>query len=201
MQNQQSDVNQQDLSVIHHLILLDRSASMRDIRYGVIAIFNQYLQRLKEDSSDVKKHVITFYSFAKPRLGVVLQEHYRQVDACNVNELDLESYQPKGDTPLNDAIVRASRLLYTQLELSGVVSKVNFTIITDGKENASVVETDDTVKTWILMLQNKGWEIEYLGLGINPERDSINKGIRHHKSFDKNPDGMMAFLTHINSKI
>ena len=195
MQNQKSDVNQQDLSVIHHLILLDRSASMRDIRYGVIAIFNQYLQRLKEDSSDVKKHVITFYSFAKPShfvLGDVRQD---------VNELDLESYQPKGDTPLNDAIVRASRLLYTQLELSGVVSKVNFTIITDGKENASVVETDDTVKTWILMLQNKGWEIEYLGLGINPERDSINKGIRHHKSFDKSPDGMMAFLTHMHNKI
>jgi hypothetical protein len=201
MQNHKGNGNGHDASVINHLILLDRSASMSGIRNKVIAIFNQYLHRLKEDSSNVKKHFITFYSFSKRQRGDVLQEHYRQVDACNVNELGLESYQPNGDTPLNDAIVRASRLLYTQLELAGVVSKVNFTIITDGKENASVVETDDTVHLWAKMLQNKGWEIDYLGLDINPEQDAIKKGILNYKHFNTDSEGMMGFQTHMNSKI
>jgi hypothetical protein len=201
MQSQHINQSGRDASVTHHLILLDRSTSMHGIRKDVIQHFNHYLNRLKEYSSDTKRHFVSFFSFAKLRTGDGFYEHYFQADASNVQELDLSSYQPNGYTPLNDGIVRASRLLYTRLELAGVPSKVNYTIITDGEENASVVETDDTVKSWVLMLQKKGWEVEYIGLDFNPEQDAIKKGILKHRSFMKDSEGMMSFLNHMSSKI
>jgi hypothetical protein len=191
----------QEASDVHHLILLDRSGSMDSIRTVVVEIFNQYLLRLKEDSSDLRRHFLTMYSFAYREQADDFMEHHFQTDVSTVEHLDLEYYQPDGRTPLNDAIVRAASLLYPQLALADVSVKVKFIIITDGIENASVFMTNDMVKLWVTMLQDKGWEIEYLGLGINPEADSIEKGIQHYKSFNTDHEGIMAFQFHLNSGI
>lgn len=142
---------------VHVAIVLDRSGSMEDARRDAIGAINAYFQSLRDDASlDARLSVVMFDSHS-------IDTVRDRVPAGRCVDLRLDEYQPRGGTPLLDAVgysVGIIDCLTEQLERRILV------IVTDGLENSSREYTRQSLKTLLDRKQKAdGWLILYLGSG------------------------------------
>lgn len=145
--------------------LLDRSGSMASVKQETIGGFNGYLDELlkRPESKDIRFHMTQFDT-------VSIDVLHDAVPIKNVTKLKNETYQPRGGTPLYDAIGKTIR------DIEGKVNsdKVLFVVLTDGQENSSSEWTEKTVKDLIKEKENKNkWTFSYIGVG--PEAWAANE--------------------------
>ena len=83
---------------VHISIVLDRSGSMESCRSDAVGAVNSYLRQVRNDKSmDARLSVVIFDSQSIDTIRDRVP-----VNACP--ELTLEEYQPRGATPLLDAV-------------------------------------------------------------------------------------------------
>lgn len=140
-------------------VILDRSGSMIACRDKTISGFNEYLNGLKADTET--KYWITLVEFDAPHRGGASKPEfmvvYDKLPLAEVRDLTLETFVPRGGTPLHDAIGWA---LGRPRHAGRAVINL---IITDGAENSSREFTAQSVKGWVEKCQAEGETFVYLG--------------------------------------
>ena len=175
--------------VVHVQIVLDRSGSMEPLAASTIDSVNGFLAKQRAHPGALRLSLADFDS----------QEPFRTViDAVPIAEvLDLteNDYQPRGGTPLLDAIGRGVERCDARIVLDPDEDQV-LVIITDGLENASTDYDGDTISKLLDARQEAGWAVLFLGAN----QDSFDTGSAlsmktgNVRDFDANLDGVRSAL-------
>lgn len=168
---------------IEILSLLDRSGSMATIIDEAVGAFNSFITEQKEANKD-KKVFVTLAAFDDKYETV-----FNRININKVPELTVEMVSPRGMTALNDAI-------------GNIITSAKYpkrpTILliqTDGHENASKEHTDETVKKLIQAKEGDGWDVKFIGAGLDEitvNNMALSRGIDigNTISVTKDADGM-----------
>lgn len=151
-------------------ILLDRSGSMAACRAETISGFNEYIAGLRADTTT--RYRLTFTQFdsidGKPELYTL----YTDKPLADVPGLIPASYEPRGLTPLYDAIGASIG------SAKPGNRPVLMVILTDGENNASVEFNLPKVKALISAHQSKGWTFVFIGADINAYSTGNSLGLQ-----------------------
>lgn len=139
--------------------LLDRTGSMASCKEETIKGFNGYIKELRKKSEGDMRFTLTQFDTVSIDIvhdGVALK------DVCELSE---NNYEPRGGTPLYDAMGKTIRA--TQ-KSAGEKFKVLFVTLTDGEENSSSEWNSNSIKDLIKEMEDKNhWTFAYIGMGIN----------------------------------
>ena len=136
-------------------VVLDRSGSMQSCKVVTIDALNTYLKELKKEK--IWNASLTLSTFDSISIDIPISR--RPIKRLRKFSLDL--LQPRGGTPLFDAIGLAIHDL-EQIKESTDENKV-LVIVTDGYENASREYTSENISSKIKEKEEAGWLIIYLG--------------------------------------
>lgn len=145
--------------------LLDRTGSMASVKNETIGGFNGYLDELlkKEESKQIRFSLTQFDTVSIDRV-------HDCVPLSKVAKLNDKTYEPRGGTPLYDAIGKTIREI--QNKVNG--DKVLFVVLSDGEENSSSEWNQSTIKALIKEKEDKDkWTFSYIGVG--PEAWAANE--------------------------
>ena len=142
---------------VHVSIVLDRSGSMESCRSEAVKAVNSYLREMQGERGDlVRLSLVLFDSHAIDTIRDRVP-----VGACS--DLRLHEFEPRGGTPLLDAVGYSAGLLDC---LSDKTERRILAIMTDGLENASREFTREKLKGLLERKQREeGWLVLYLGAG------------------------------------
>ena len=140
-------------------VILDRSGSMASTRALTISGYNEYINGLRFDKET--EYSVGLIQFDAPVLAPELTVSYLDRALADVPPLTMADYEPRGNTPLYDAIGECIR----RVEAKG--RAVIVLIITDGMENASTEFTKDSIKALIKSKEADGWTFAFLGANID----------------------------------
>ena len=176
----------------HIAVILDRTGSMESIRDDTIGGFNAFLQQQKDTPGDATLTLVQFDS----------QDPYEVVHSFmemkDVPELTRETFVPRAQTPLLDAMGRGINDLEHNLMKFGKEEKpqrVVMVIITDGQENASREFKKDQVQKMILEKQEQmDWQFVFLSADMDAINEALAQGIQPKSAmaFSKNKEGTRA---------
>jgi len=171
---------------VHIAIVLDRSGSMGDARADAVDAINRYLRTVRDDQSmEARLSVVLFDSH-----GIDTIRDRVPVGACK--DVDIDEYQPRGSTPLLDAVGYSVGIVDC---LSHKDERRIMAIVTDGLENASREYTRDRLKCLLERKQMQdGWLVMYLGAGHDSWSQASQIGIaaRHTADFSLHAFGEAA---------
>ncbi len=150
-------------------IVLDRSGSMGSVREATISGFNEFVKGQRAAPGEANLTLIQFDT----------ENAYEMVFDKPILEcpnLSLETYRPRGGTPLHDAVGRTITMLGQKLKNmpeSDRPGKVVIVVMTDGLENSSHEYTAPQIAEMIKS-QHEVYKWEFLFLGAN--QDAILTG-------------------------
>ena len=152
-------------------VLLDRSGSMRSVQESMETALMDFV-RSHQETPSTKFNLIQFDD-SDDREVV-----FMGVPISNVKQIRLD---PRGNTPLNDAICKSIDLLgnrYSAMPESERPARVLFVIITDGQENCSKQfrRSDVAYRTRVQQDAFK-WQFIYLGANQDTYKESQSYGI------------------------
>jgi len=144
----------------HIAVLLDRSGSMGDIRDDAIGGFNCFLKEQKAAGANA---TLTLVQFDTESTDVV----HESMPILEVPDLNLQTFQPRGGTPLLDALgqtIDSTGRALAAIPEANRPNKVVFVVITDGQENSSHQHTKASVKERIDHQSSQyNWQFVFLG--------------------------------------
>lgn len=150
-------------------VVLDRSGSMQSCAAGTISGYNEYLKGLRADKTT--NYNVTLIQFDSPNDGPELTVSYQDKPLADCPDLNADAYQPRGMTPLYDAVGECIR----RVDAKG--RAVMTVIITDGAENASKEFTQASIKDVIKQKESEGWKFVFLGANIDSYQVGGNMGV------------------------
>lgn len=167
--------------------LLDRSGSMGDIKHATIEGFNAYIAGLKEEKeSDI---FFTFVQFDALGFGrTELMKVCVSVPIAKAPLLTFDNFLPRGGTPLIDAAYETILATVAAVEKRADNPKVVICIQTDGEENQSRDHTWEQLKNLIAAQQEKGWEFNFMGAGIDAYKQAAQMGISRGQTMSYGKD-------------
>lgn len=159
-------------------VALDRSGSMSGERWTTaIESLNEYITGLKKEKVEGTVTIIAFDC-----LNTVDDRHVRLVPLTEnqsiayYENLKHDVLQPSGMTPLFDAAAHVmDRAIENNAERTVVV------IMTDGEENASKEYTQAKIKDKVKLLQDKKWEVVFLGANFDVAQYTTGSGLSAQK--------------------
>jgi hypothetical protein len=150
-------------------VILDRSGSMNSNRAGTISGYNEYINALRGDKQG--EYFVTLIQFDAPLDAPELTVKYEEKPLADVPELKEVDYEPRGNTPLYDAIGECIRRVETKSR------SVLTVVITDGLENASKEFSKDSIKRLIAEKEKEGWTFAFLGADIDSYAVGASLGV------------------------
>ena len=168
--------NQMKLDYTHMAVILDRTGSMESIRDDTIGGFNAFLNEQKQQPGKATLTLVQFDS----------QDPYEVIHQVKtikeVPELTKETYVPRANTPLLDAIGRGINDLekcLSDMKEDDRPSKVVFVVITDGQENASREFRRDQILKMINEKEKQyGWQFVFLSADLDAINDAMDHGFQ-----------------------
>lgn len=174
---------------VHVYFLLDRTGSMAAIADDVIGGFNTFLTNQQAKPGEC---VMTLVQFDSEGPFEILHD---AVPLDQVQPLTVETYVPRGGTPLLDAegrlIVRAEVRAADRKEAGKPVEAVIFVTYTDGRENASREWTFDALSRR-KALHEGDWAFLYLGVGHDAYKQSSAVGTMSVNTYSGDRDAAGA---------
>lgn len=151
-------------------LILDRSGSMQGRENDVIGGVNSFIEEQKKLPAPA--------SVAFVRFDTDATERFRPMKPLTeVEPLTRNDYQPRGGTPLLDAVGRT----ITALDEDWKTEKPErciVVIVTDGEENASKEYTKQKIQALIKARQDSGmWAFIYLGANVDAFHEAGQMGI------------------------
>lgn len=165
-------------------IVLDRSGSMSSCLNATISSINEYLGSL-DPLARVSMHLFDSDGVWNAS-RISLQTLCDGVPAKNAPRLNTQNYQPRGGTPLYDAIGQVVSAISSPDNREVVV------VLTDGHENTSKEWNQHSVKSLLENRQDRGWMVIYLGANQDALKEGAKFGARAHNTmtFDTANVGM-----------
>lgn len=177
-------------------LILDRSGSMAGREADVIGGVNTFIDEQKKLPDPARIAMVRFDSSAV--------ERFRPMQAlAEVQHLTPSDYQPRGGTPLLDAIGK------TLVDLEGdwkaeQPERAILVIVTDGQENESHEYTKAKIKEMIEARQASGkWAIVYLGANVDAFAEAGSMGIAMANSagYQNTARGTMAMYSALSESV
>ncbi len=154
-------------------VALDRSGSMSGERWiHAIDSINDYVNGLKKEKVEGTVTVTAFDYGQSMRLDTVVDNQ----SIAYYESLKHDVLSPSGMTPLFDAAANVmDRALENNAKRTVVV------IMTDGEENSSKEYTQVKIKDKVKLLQDKGWEVIFLGANFDVTSYTAGSGLAFTK--------------------
>ena len=144
-------------------LLLDRSGSMSVNKIETISAVNSYIDKTKEKFKG--RFVLT--QFDSEGIDIVHDGKIKDIE-----HLTDKSYQPRGMTPLLDAIGKTLEAFKTD-----GFENIVFVIMTDGQENHSKEYKLEAIRAKIEEKRKIGWQVSYLGTNVDAFHEAGQMGI------------------------
>lgn len=176
-------------------IVLDRSQSMTVVTEPTIVGFNKFL---KEQQAVPGEADLTLYLFDHEILTPIRKQEIKLVQ-----ELDNQTFVPRGNTALLDAIGQAINDTGARLS-AHPVDKVIFVIITDGQENASKDFGIKLINEMIKHQQDKySWEFVFLGANQDAIQTGQTFGVKagNSMSYANNSAGATSMYASVSKNL
>lgn len=141
---------------MHVQILLDRSGSMETIAAATIDGLNGFLAKQRAVPGICRLSLADFDSREPFRLIA------DAIPMAEMRDLGPNDFQPRGGTPLFDALGLAIERCTARAKSDPVEDQI-LVIVTDGAENASTDFTGPEIAKKLKKRQTKGWTVLYLG--------------------------------------
>ena len=181
------------LKRILNIFVLDGSGSMSSIKRQIIEGYNSQLKAIKKSTTNefISRASLFVFDSGGWHTSVTdyVQTKFSNIDISEVKELDDETYQPNGGTPMYDGIGRAikdtNKLLGDEINDIDVI----ITVLTYGLENASKDYTGSQIADLIKEYQEEyGWVFNFIGANVDVESlaNELNIPIGNTISFEAN---------------
>jgi uncharacterized protein YegL len=155
-------------------VALDRSGSMSGERWTTaITSLNEYIENLKKEKIEGDVSITAFDTF-NGQLGLTtrLEDIVKNQSIAYFEPLKTDVLSPGGGTPLYDAAgIVMDRALERNSDRTIVV------ILTDGEENDSKEYTQAKIKDKVKLLQDKKWEVIFLGANFDVAQYTHSAGL------------------------
>lgn len=160
-------------------ILLDRTGSMSTIKDETISGYNAFIKDQAAAGENATLTLVQFDRFTNDNICEVVEE---ATPIRSVKPLTTDTYQPRGNTPLLQAIcetIESTGRTLDRIPEANRPDKVVFVIITDGEENASERSyTKDRVKQAIThQEQTYNWKFLFLGANMDAMNEARAMGV------------------------
>lgn len=159
-------------------VALDRSGSMLGERWTTaIESINEYIKNLQKEKIEGEVSITAFDSY-HGGLGttVRLEDIVKNQSIAYFETLSPSVLTPAGGTPLYDAAgIVMDRAIERNNERTIVV------ILTDGEENQSKEYTQAKIKEKVKILQEKNWEVIFLGANFDVAKYTASAGLAPSK--------------------
>lgn len=171
-------------------VVMDRSGSMSSVQAATIEGFNEFLKAQKETPGEC----VMYYTHFDNEYEIV----HKYVPISEMPELTTDTYRPRGNTALMDAIGRTIVQVGEDLAARPEAerpSQVIFVIQTDGHENASLEYNKDKVSLMIKeQRDNWNWDFVFLGASEAAMEEAQGIGIAYAQTlnYSQNPAGTQA---------
>jgi Mg-chelatase subunit ChlD len=182
-------------------IILDRSGSMEAIKTDTIGGFNTFVEEQKKISGECRLTLVQFDSQAAQEVV------FDNVPVANVTPLTVETFKPRANTPLYDAVGQAIVRTGERLKAIGDndrPDKIIFVIITDGYENASHEYSQKKVLEMIEH-QTAAYKWQFVYLGANQDALKVGAligiGAAWAMNYAPTPDGTNAVYTNLSANV
>ena len=171
-------------------ILLDRSGSMSGLEAAVVKDVNRFIA---EQAAEPGTCWLTVAQFDSEAPFEVL------VDGVSVHKADthvLEQYEPRGLTPLFDAVGRligcADRRVKQRHKAGKKPENQTVVIVTDGYENASTDYSAASIHELIGKRREQGWAFVFMGANQDSYAESARLGVdqRNVQNYEASDDGV-----------
>jgi len=179
---------------IVNLFILDASSSMSSIQAQIISGFNEQVDMIIEMSKNSN-----IRSFAGLSLySSVVDIKFLAEDIDKLYKLDHMNYLCYGATAMYDGIGQSVKALDDKLGSLINACNVVVTILTDGKENASVKycgpQISDIIEEY---RKNYGWSFNFIGANIDVENlaNTLNISKGNTMSFTSNVEGTKNMMS------
>jgi len=173
----------------HIIFVLDDSGSMSSCRDATISGYNEYLNSQRKDAKE--SGIPTFVSLYKFD-GSSVKCVFDRVSVDEVQDLDRNSYNPRGTTNLYDAVGGVMMQINTHLQSKKKAERdsIIITILTDGAENASKTFDSTNVKQMVEKAEGKNWGFMFLGANIDAFSAGASIGFNHNNTIQYNTTAM-----------
>ena len=165
------DAAEPRVAAVHISFLIDRSGSMQPFRRDVVGGFNGFVAEHRERP---RKCALTLVQFDSNAPFEVIHD---AVDIQDVPDLTVERYQPRGATPLLDALGRLVEHADARLKRLGREEDQIVVVYTDGRENASRSWSRERLFTAITERKREGWTFVFLGANQDSYAEARGMGI------------------------
>ncbi len=180
---------------VHVQLVIDRSGSMRRIADDTVDAINGFLAKQAAEPGKLRVSIADFDS-ADPFRVVV--------DAIPIAEVGVyDDFEPRGGTPLLDAIGRAVERCDARVEESGDDEDQVLVVMTDGAENAPTDHTADSIRTLLDARQAAGWAIVFLGANQDSFRTGGRMGVARGttRNFDASGAGVRSAIDDVSTAV
>lgn len=175
-------------------ILLDRSGSMMSIADDIVVGVNSLLANQRTEPGEV---IVTIAQFDSQDPFELLVDGKTLDDVADVNR---NRYQPRGSTPLFDAIGKL--LMHIDNSALGERDDVDHVvaIVTDGMENASTEFSRKAIFDLIKQRGEEGWVFIYLGSEPESYADASSAGVSYANTrhWDKSGQGTADMMANMS---
>ena len=173
--------------------VLDRSGSMWDILNDTIGGFNTFLQGQQNDQNG--ECFMNLYQFDHE-----YQVTYQNIPVKEVEMLNKDTFVPRGQTALLDAIGRTISCVKTEGQTD---TKNIIVILTDGYENSSNEFSYKSISKMIDEKEKVGWEFVFLGANQDAIKTAAGLGIKQNSAmtYAQTPQNMKACFSGLSSAI
>jgi hypothetical protein len=153
-------------------VILDRSGSMHDMRTEVIKGFNALLDEQRKIPGKTRWSMVQFDHVS----SLNLERPFTDLPGKQVPYLSEDTYEPRGSTPLLDAVG-------TELARLGETADPTIVaIITDGYENASKEYDLAQIRDMIKAREELGWQFIFLGANQDAFDSRMHYGMARGQS-------------------
>lgn len=172
---------------LHLYVLLDRSGSMASMAAEVVEGFNGLLAEQANASGAAAR--MTFVQFDSEDPQEVIAD---AIPLPEIAPLSLDTFAPRGGTPLLDATGRLIGTAMTREKIVGGTESIVFATITDGFENASHEFKLDGIKELVEDRTAAGWTFVFLGADPSAYAEAEKLGYDARSTQHFAPDGAGA---------
>tara|TARA_B100000676_G_C17594136_1_gene588625 strand:- start:36 stop:665 length:630 start_codon:yes stop_codon:yes gene_type:complete len=187
-------------------ILLDSSGSMGNLKMGTMKSINDFISEYKQ-ANNQDKTLLSLYTFSST-LDVSEPPTSIIYDFADINECEpitYDDYITSGMTGLCDAQHYAITDFNNKISsMNEQPNKVIFIVITDGYENASHIQSFDSVKELVNdMSDNHQWKFVYLGANQDSFQQGSQIGIPRESSmdYDATDEGIYTAFSQMTTQI
>lgn len=181
-------------------LIVDRSGSMMPLRKDVVGGVNSFIDQQKKQPDPAQMALVRFDS---PENTPVIERFRPMQPLTTLQPLTEEEYEPRGWTPLLDAVGRTIVDLDEDWKRDQP-DRAIVVIVTDGMENASKEYTKPKIKSLIEAREASGkWTFIFLGANVDAFAEASALGIRsaNTASYTASAAGMGATYSTVSETV